>query len=68
MSRPFAQPPTVDEFVKRMLASRYHVLILIHTIEGELGIDRRRYFARRVEEKIWTTQPLSWACDELLST
>jgi hypothetical protein len=67
MSRPVAQPPTVDEFVKRMLESRYHVLMLIRTIEGERGIERRRYFVRRVEGKIWTTQPLSWAGDELMS-
>jgi hypothetical protein len=67
MSRPLAQLPTVDEFVKRMLESRYHVRMLIHTIEGERGIDRRRYFARRVEGRIWISQPLPWDGDELMS-
>ena len=66
MPRPLAQLPTVDEFVKRMLESRYHVMMLIHTIEGERGIDRRRYFVRRVEGKIWTSQPLPWDGDELM--
>jgi hypothetical protein len=41
--------------------------MLIHTIEGERGIDRRRYFVRRVEGQTWTTQPLPWAGDELMS-
>jgi hypothetical protein len=67
MSRPLAQPPTVDEFVKRTLESSYHVLRLIHAIEGNAESTGVAISYEGFEGKIWTTQPPPCAGDELMS-